>query len=175
VYLGPYGGPLRPLIGCDVVDVAPLPPGETVELQWESGENGGGAFWVDVVTEREGRVLARVAHGALSGRPIVVETNHGKGRAYYVGSRLDPSSIAHLFSLVAALRGEATVARRGLGIERVVRVGSDGRYEFLINYSDEERELEVAAGGLELLTGVELGTRVSLKPSGIAIIRHPVT
>ncbi len=37
VYLGPYGGPLRPLIGCDVVDVAPLAPGETVEVEWEDG------------------------------------------------------------------------------------------------------------------------------------------
>jgi beta-galactosidase len=41
VYLGPYGGPLRPLIGCDVVDVAPLRSGETLELKWETARAEG--------------------------------------------------------------------------------------------------------------------------------------
>jgi hypothetical protein len=54
-------------------------------------------------------------------------------------------------------------------------VGEDARYEFLINYSAEEREIDVAARGLELLTGVELGSFVTLKPAGVAIIRHAMT
>jgi beta-galactosidase len=41
VYLGPYGGPLRPLMGCDVVDVAPLRSGETLELKWETARAEG--------------------------------------------------------------------------------------------------------------------------------------
>jgi beta-galactosidase len=174
-YLGPYGGPLRPLMGCDVVDVAPLRSGETLELKWETGESGGGVFWADVIAECEGRVLARVTGGGLSGRPIVVESNYGDGRAYYVGSRLDAATTAHLFDLVPALRRDSTSSRGGLAVERVVRAGPNWRYQFLINFAAEERELEVGAGGLELLTGVDVGPSVSLKPSGIVIIRHPVT
>ena len=172
VYLGPYGGPLRPLMGCDVLDVAPMPVGETLEFQWDSGESGVGDFWADVLAERDGQVVARVTRGALSGRPIVVETTYGSGRTHYVGCRLGPDALAHLFARVPALRGQASVAQRGSGVERVVRVGEDARYEFLINHSAEEREIEVAARGLELLTGVELGSFVSLKPAGVAIIRH---
>ena len=69
VYLGPYGGPLRPLIGCDVVDVAPLAPGETVEVEWEDGSRTTASFWVDITTELTdgGRVLARVASGPWAG------------------------------------------------------------------------------------------------------------
>jgi beta-galactosidase GanA len=54
-------------------------------------------------------------------------------------------------------------------------VSEDARYEFLINHSAEEREIEVAAGGLELLTGIEVGSSVTLKPAGVAIIRHAMT
>jgi beta-galactosidase len=175
VYLGPYGGPLRPLMGCDVLDVAPMPVGETLEFQWDSGESGAGDFWADVLAERDGQVVARVTRGALSGRPIVVETTYGSGRAYYVGCRLGPDALAHLFARVPALRGQVSVAQRGSGVERVVRVGEDARYEFLINCSAEEREIAVAARGLELLTGVELGSFVTLKPAGVAIVRHAMT
>ena len=175
VYLGPYGGPLRPLMGCDVLDVAPMPVGETLEFQWDSGESGVGDFWADVLAERDGQVVARVTRGALSGRPIVVETTYGSGRAYYVGCRLGPDALAQLFARVPALRGQVPGAPRGSGVERVVRVSEDARYEFLINHSAEEREIEVAARGLELLTGVEVGSLVTLKPAGVAIIRHAMT
>ena len=53
--------------------------------------------------------------------------------------------------------------------------GRTGGTSSLLNFAAEERELEVGAGGLELLTGVDVGPSVSLKPSGIVIIRHPVT
>ncbi len=171
VYLGPYGGPLRPLMGCDVLDVAPIPVGETLEFQWDSGENGVGDFWADVLAERDGQVVARITRGALSGRPVVVETTYGRGRTYYVGCRLGPNALAHLFARVPALRGKTSV-QPGSGVERVVRVGDDARYEFLINHPAEERKIDVAAHGLELLTGMELGSFVALKPAGVAIIRH---
>lgn len=66
VYLGPYGGPLRPLLGCDVLDVAPLAASETLELQWEDGEQGKGTLWADVAIERDGHVLARDAKGPFA-------------------------------------------------------------------------------------------------------------
>ena len=47
VHLGPYGGPLRPLMGCDVVEVAPLP----------RGRDGGGR--VGGRDQDHGRLLGR--------------------------------------------------------------------------------------------------------------------
>ena len=63
VYLGPYGGPLRALFGCDVLEVAPLAPGQPVEVEWDDGARTMASFWADVATERDGRVVARVASG----------------------------------------------------------------------------------------------------------------
>jgi beta-galactosidase len=173
VYLGPYGGPLRPLMGCEVLDVAPLAPGDMLELQWQDGERTTGSLWADVATETSGRVLARYSGGPLSRRPAVVETRYGNGRAYYLGCRLGQEALAKLYSLVPALRADPTLARAGTGVERVARAAADRRYEFLINYSDEQREIEVPDGGLELLTGTVPGRRVTLGPAGVAIVRYP--
>lgn len=87
VHLGPYGGPLRPLMGCDVLDVAPLPGAEVVEVEWEDGTRTGATFWTDVTAEAGGRVLARVASGAWAGRPVVVD-------AFWEGARLLPGGKA---------------------------------------------------------------------------------
>ncbi len=85
VYLGPYGGPMRPLMGCDVLEVAPLPAGELLEVEWEDGTRTKATFWVDIAAEGNGRVIARIADGPWAGRPAVVETSYGEGRAYYLG------------------------------------------------------------------------------------------
>lgn len=173
VYLGPYGGPLRPLLGCDVLDVAPLAASETLELQWEDGAQGKGTLWADVAVERDGHVLARYAKGPFAEKPAVFETSYGRGRAYYVGCRLDHDALTRLYGLVPALRLDAAMKCSGTGVERVARVGTDRRYDFLINYSDEQREIEVPDGGFELLTGTATKRRITLGPAGVAIVRYP--
>ena len=53
------------------------------------------------------------------------------------------------------------------------RVGTDRRYDFLINFSDEHREIEVPDDGFELLTGTATKRRITLGPAGVAIIPIP--
>jgi beta-galactosidase len=174
VYLGPYGGPLRPLLGCDVLDVAPLPAGQEAVVEWEDGARTSATFWADVAADGDGKVLARIASGPWAGRPAVVETPFGKGWAYYVATRLDPVGLARVYDLVPALRGHPAVMAAGPGVERVVRVAGEHSYEFLINHAPDEREVEIAPGGYDLVTASPLGSRAPLPPMGVAIVRRPV-
>ena len=171
VYLGPYGGPLRPLIGCDVLEVSPLPAGETVEVEWEDGERTAATFWADVAAEGEGRVVARIADGPWAGRPAVVETVRGQGRAYYLAARLDAAGLDRVYAR-AAVFSERQVVAPMPGVERVVRVADGQMYEFFINCSEEEKHVEVAAPGLDLLTGRHVEGKLVLPPMGVAIIRQ---
>ena len=173
VYLGPYGGPMRPLMGCDVLEVAPLPAGELLEVEWEDGTRTKATFWVDIAAEGNGRVIARIADGPWAGRPAVVETSYGKGRAYYLGTRLDASGLARVYARVGALLNEDELAASTPGVERVVRASASHTYEFLINHSGDERQVAVAAGGFELLSGHDLDAKVTLPSMGVAIVRRP--
>jgi beta-galactosidase len=172
VHLGPYGGPLRPLIGCEVLDVAPLPDGEELEVEWEDGTRTAAGFWTDVADEGDGHVLARIANGPWAGRPAVVEARRGEGRAYYVAARLDAAGLERVYGRSGAVPAEPAVLRSGPGVERVVRASAGQSYEFLINHSAEERVLEIAPGGFELLGGTQIGGRVTLPPMGVAIVRR---
>jgi beta-galactosidase len=174
VYLGSYGGPLRPLIGCEVVDVAPLPPGETVEVEWEDGSRTTASFWVDIATPREGgRVLARVASGPWAGSPVVVKASHGDGTAYYVGTRLDSDGLQRVYDLVPALRdGLADFAD---GVERVVRASPDAEYEFLINHTDGDRKVMLAGPGYDVLGRRQADGTLALGRRDVAIVRRDLS
>jgi beta-galactosidase len=173
VHLGPYGGPLRPLIGCDVLEVAPLPAGETLEVEWDDGARTLGTFWTDVAADSEGKVIARVASGPWSGRPAVVEARCGTGRSYYIGTRLDARGLARVYARIPALSGAQPLPRGGQPVERVVRSSPNHSYEFLINHATDAREVAVSPGGYELLSSRELNGSVALPPMGVAIVRRP--
>ena len=166
VYLGPYGGPLRPLMGCDVLEVAPLAADENVEVQWDDGGRTSGTFWADVAADCEGEVIARIAGGPWSGRPAVVEARCGKGRSYYLGTRLDANGMARVYARIPALSGGRQF------VERVTRSSSGHSYEFLINHGTEPREVKVSPAGLDLLSGRELNGTLALPPMGVAIVRR---
>jgi beta-galactosidase len=176
VYLGPYGGPLRPLMGCDVLEVAPQKEGDVLEVEWEDGTRTTATFWADVAAEGDGHVLARIASGPWAGRPVVMQTRAGKGIAYYVGARLDNAGLSRVYDRAPALAGGPALrvagAGAGAGIERVVRSSRTDSFEFIINHSAGEREVEIAPNGFDLLTRSHLGDRLVLSPTGVAIIRR---
>jgi len=172
VYLGPYGGPLRPLMGCDVLEVAPQRQGDVLEVEWEDGTRTTATFWADVAVERDGHVLARIAEGPWAGRPVVVETHVGQGTAYYLGARLDDAGLSRVYGRAPGLAAAQAPGLAAGGIERVVRSSASESFEFLINYSAVERQVAVAPGGFELLTRSPVGERLVLSPTGVAIIRR---
>jgi beta-galactosidase len=174
VYLGPYGGPLRPLLGCDVLDVAPLAAGRTVEVEWADGSRTTASFWMDVAAERDGEVLARIAGGPWAGTPAVVRTSQGLGTAYYLGARLDAAGLRRVYDLIPALRDGLGELSSGApaDVERVVRSGEGQEFEVVINHSDQDRKVMLAAPGEDVLAGRAAESALALAPRGVAIVRR---
>lgn len=177
VYLGPYGGPLRSLIGCDVLDVAPLAPADVVEVEWEDGTKTSATFWLDIAAEqqeRRGKVLARVTSGPWAGTPAVTKSQYGKGSVYYIGTRLDHDGLQRVYDLVPVLRAGQTDFASGPsdGVERVLRRSPDHDYEFVINHTDNDRKVLLAAPGYDVLGDRPADGTLHLGRRGVAVVRH---
>jgi beta-galactosidase len=177
VYLGPYGGPLRPLIGCDVPDVAPMAPGDSVAVEWEDGTTSTASFWLDIAAERADRqatVLARVTSGPWAGTPAVTASRYGQGTVYYVGTRLDADGLQRVYDLVPALRGGPADSASGQsdGVERVTRRSAEHDYEFVINHTDNDRKVLLATPGYDVLGDRPADGTLALGRRGVAIVRH---
>ena len=169
VYGGPYGGPLRGLFGGDVVEVAPMKDDHRAQVAWADGSLTSTSFWVDRIIKTDGDVLARLDDGPYAGGPVVVASRRGGGSVLYVGSRLDEQGMERVYSHVPALWVPPDL-RPPPGVERVVRRGDHVSYEFLMNHSDDEREVAVATGGRELLSGTPLASRLKLGPQEVAVV-----
>jgi beta-galactosidase len=141
VRLGGYPGAFRDLLGVRVEEFAPLLAGETVPV--EGSVQGVGTVWSEVSTSTA-EVVARYA----SGRPAVTRN----GRAWYVGTRLDPMD--ELVTRVLADAGVAPVLPLDpwpAGLDAVLRQGETGTYLFLLNHSGTRMPLPIE--GTDLLTG----------------------
>jgi beta-galactosidase len=172
VYLGPYGGPLRAVLGGDVLDVAPLQPGETAELAWRDGRHSTATRWLDIIEARDGDVLASYASTSWAGRPAVLEKRLGAGRAIYLGTRVEGTALDELLLTWLPTRRAADVGAPAPGVERVTRQADGASYDFFINHGPAAVEIALASGGVELLSGTVLTDRLEVAPQGVAIVRR---
>ena len=56
------------------------------------------------------------------------------------------------------------------GVETIRRRGEDASYLFVINHSD--REVDVPAAGIELLSGAPVTDSVHVAAGGVAVVRE---
>lgn len=174
IYLGPYGGPLRRLFGGDVVEVTPLRSGESVEVEWQDGGRTAADMWIDVIDEGDGEVLARLASGPHEGRPAVLSSRCGAGRAVYVGTRLDTAGLERARRALPGMP-PGVDPMSGDVLERVVRRREDHEFEFLINHSARSTTVDTSGRpGFDLVTRTAVRETLVLESRGVAIVSRPV-
>lgn len=140
IWLGGYPGAFRDLLGVRVEEFRPLWEGEQVALS--NGTTG--TLWSEPVdvTAPDVEVLVRYEgeeelDAAVTRRPV------GSGSAAYVSTRLGVEGIGALLPTLldgAGVASDLPEAIRG-SVELVVREGANGRFEFLINRTDDEVDL----------------------------------
>ena len=109
------------------------------------------------------------------GAKVVSAFTYGRGRAYYVGTDLEPE--AYRIFLKGVIR-EAGIRRslveREAGVELVTRRGDGEDYFFLFNFTAGETEVKLPRGCRDYLTGKALGERCRIARNGMLIACVPV-
>ena len=172
IWLGGYPGALRDLLGLRVEEFGPLLAGDSVELD----DATTGSLWTDriTVTDPETEVLTRYRTGTQAGRPAVTRRPTGSGSAAYVSTRLGVEGLTALLPRLlgpAGVESELPAEVRGL-VELTVRRGTDSRFLFLVNRTDDT--VPVPGLGGEVLHGTALADGVlTLGPREVAVLRQP--
>jgi beta-galactosidase len=123
--------------------------------------------WTERLTATGAEVVSRYADGPVAGLPALTRRTAGDGTAWYLATRVDADGTA---ALVRRLCREAgvTVEDRP-GVEVVRRVGATSSYLFVLNHTD--REVTVAADGVDLLSGRSCSGTVTVAAGGVAVVR----
>jgi beta-galactosidase len=166
VRLGGYPGAFRELLGIRVEEFFPLRVEESVALS----DGGSGWHWSEHARAVDAEVVTTYADGPLAGRPAVTRRPVGDGVAWYVGTLPDDASLGALLDRLVAEAEVAPAAVPPAGVEVVRRRSGERSWLFVLNHTDEHREVEAA--GHDLVSGVRVGPTLRLAPRTAAVVRE---
>ena len=180
VRLGGYPGAFRQLLGVRVEEFYPLLEHQTVTL----ADGGSGRVWTEMLTPVGAQVVTTYVDGPLPGWPAVTRRDVGAGVAHYVTTLLDAPSTQRLLHGICHAAGVATQSHKiepgahsmnvdsieAAGVETIRRRADGASYLFVINHTD--REVQVPATGVELLSGAPATDSVHVAAGGVAVVRE---
>jgi len=104
------------------------------------------------------------------GTKVVSAYSYGKGRAYYVGTDLEPEvSRSFLKGVMKEAGVHQSLVEREQGVELVTRLDGEEEYLFLFNFTARETEVKLPEGFRDYLTGKALGKKCRIARNGMLI------
>lgn len=169
IHPGPHPGALRDVLGLTVEEFTPLHKSEQVLL--DNGTTGD--VWSEIITLRGAEAVSSYLDGPGTGRPAVTRHTTGRGSAWYVSTCLAADGLDTVLSQATE---DTELPARDLprDVEVVERVGSEGRYLFAINHTDEDATIPVAEQGTELLTGESATGQIRVPAGEVRVVFKPL-
>ena len=173
VPVGPFPGRLREVLGLAIEEFLPLRENATAEVTWtrDATRTGTltGTVWADDIVLRGATAEAGFRTGPAAGGPAITRNALGSGSAWYLSAAFDGADQDAIVQRVLADAGFA-VTPRAEGLECVERVQDDGtRYLIALNHAEQEQEL--AATGVDLVTGERADGSVRMPAGATRILR----
>lgn len=110
----------------------------------------------DVIHVETADVLAEYGSEYYEGMPALTRNNYGDGAAYHIAFRGEPAFLDDFYSEIAVEAGVQSVIKCDLpeGVTAQRRTDGEKDYIFLMNFSPDEKVVELGNGGLvDLLSG----------------------
>ncbi len=110
------------------------------------------------------------------GYPAITVNAHGKGKAYFMAARTDDSLLRDFYGAIIQSEKIARALQSPLptGVTAQVRENDQQRFVFLMNFTEESKQIELDAEHFaDVLTGEVIGQSLTLSPYDIRILRTP--
>jgi beta-galactosidase len=173
ILLGGYPQPFIEMLGLRVIDFLPLAYGDEVRVRFHNEPEAHGDLWSELIEPASAEVLAQFSSSVLTGRPAVTHNSFGQGSAFYVGTRLDATTMARFLRLAWTKAGVTPVADVPAGVEAVRRIVPRSSLLFLLNHRDAAVEVPIGGAGVNLVDGAAVHPGLfHLGPRGVAVIRE---
>lgn len=180
-FLGGFPGPLRNVLGIWAEEIDALYDGETngLVLQDQNELNLKGIFQslelCDLIHAETARVLGVYEKDFYAGRPALTVNDFGKGKAYYIATKLgDDFNDAFYSRIIEEVNIKRVIdAELPQGVTAQQRTDGEKKYTFIMNFNDTERIISLGNAKYEdLLSRELLEGEIKLESFGIAVLKE---
>ena len=182
VVLGGYPGKLRDILGIWVEELDALPPDEQNHFIYKDREYPAGILsdadfaveiLCDVIHTEGAKAQASFEDDYYAGYPALTKNTYGKGCAYYVGTLSNDDFYSDYLWNICTEHGIKPVLECDEDVEVTERSSEKGRYLFVLNHSNEEKQITSPGSVTDIMNGTEYaaGDTISLKEKDVKILR----
>ncbi len=168
---GGYPGPFRRLLGIQVEEMDPFPPGLVRHIK--TAERAAKcSLWADAIRLETAEAVATFTEDHHAGQPAITRNAHGRGLAYYVGTQVEHSFLRIFFAELCADSGIKAPLKVPEGVEVLRRENENGQFLFLINHRPTVQFVDLGRFlGRDMLSGEMLGGQFQIKPRDLVILQ----
>ena len=171
VVTGGYPALLREALGLWVEEWAPYPEGRKNSVRLGSRVVGCDN-WCDLLHLEGAKAMGTYGGDFFAGRPAVTRHTHGRGTAFYLGTRLDAAGLDLVLKAATQAAKIEPVLRTPAGVEATVRESQQARFLFLLNHTGRPATLSLGRHhGRDLISGQRAAKKLTLPALGAAVIQ----
>lgn len=182
-FIGGFPGPLRKMLGIWSEELDCLQKHEFNPIVFKAGKFPGmkkqykATIYCDLIHLETAEALAVYKNEFYAGRPAVTKNKFGKGLAYYIASRNEQNFMDDFYRSIATSLGLRKVFANALPPGVNVAARTDGKHDFifLMNFTSKKQLISIGKGNQDMITGVTVKERVTLKPYGCLVLKRRST
>lgn len=171
-YLGGWPKTLQETYGIDAKEIDTLYPKDKNSIKF-GNESFEVVDYCTIIEAKEAEVLAKYEEDFYKNTPAITKNNLEKGKAYFIGARTNQEFLSKFYDeIVKDLHineVEDFISEGGISIQ--IRENKDAKYYFIMNFTEEEKNIGIKGSYLNLISGKMMERLNLMKPYDVYVLK----
>ena len=171
-YLGGWPKTLQEIYGIDVKEIDTLYPKDRNSIKF-GNESFEVVDYCTIIEAKEAEVLAKYEEDFYKNTPAITKNNLEKGKAYFIGARTNQEFLSKFYDKIVKdldiNEVEDFISEGGISIQ--IRENEDAKYYFVMNFTEEEKNIEIKGSYLNLISGKMMERLNLMKPYDVYVLK----
>ena len=169
----PLPGLLAGIFGILIAEYDSMPPGSLNSVRVVSTHTEVAArTWADIIEPQTAEPIATYSGDFYAGKPAITVNTLGHGKAYYLGTALEPEFYAEFFRSIVDDAGIWQLANVPEGIDASVRFHDGRKIIFLVNPYQNLATMDLDGEYQSVLDGKTVSGRITVPDYGVVILKE---
>ena len=171
-YLGGWPKTLQEIYGIDVKEIDTLYPKDRNSIKF-GNESFEVVDYCTIIEAKEAEVLAKYEEDFYKNTPAITKNNLEKGKAYFIGARTNQEFLSKFYDKIVKdldiNEVEDFISEGGISIQ--IRENKDAKYYFVMNFTEEEKNIGIKGSYLNLISGKMMERLNLMKPYDVYVLK----